>query len=167
MYTPTDGEILLENEKESVALQAKHRNLFAYVPQGNFLFLGTIYENLTFFAENGETIDDEKIKSALQIACADFVFDLPNGLNTRLTERGGGLSEGQLQRLAVARAILSNRPILLLDEATSALDSETETRLLENIKKLQDKTCLIVTHRPAALAISNRVLTINQNTISE
>ena len=148
-------------------LQAKHRNLFAYVPQGNFLFLGTIYENLTFFAENGETIDDEKIKSALQIACADFVFDLPNGLNTRLTERGGGLSEGQLQRLAVARAILSNRPILLLDEATSALDSETETRLLENIKKLQDKTCLIVTHRPAALAISNRVLTINQNTISE
>ncbi|MBQ2768739.1 MAG: ABC transporter ATP-binding protein [Clostridia bacterium] len=167
LYTPTDGEILLENEKESVALQAKHRNLFAYVPQGNFLFLGTIYENLTFFAENGETIDDEKIKSALQIACADFVFDLPNGLNTRLTERGGGLSEGQLQRLAVARAILSNRPILLLDEATSALDSETETRLLENIKKLQDKTCLIVTHRPAALAISNRVLTINQNTISE
>jgi ATP-binding cassette subfamily B protein len=82
-----------------------------------------------------------------------------------LTERGGGLSEGQLQRLAVARAILSDRPILLLDEATSALDSETEKILLENIKNLQDRTCLIVTHRPAALAIADLVLTVDNGKI--
>ena len=100
---------------------------------------------------------DKKIQFALKTACAEFVYDLPEGLQTILTERGGGLSEGQMQRLAIARAILSERPILLLDEATSALDPETEKKLLENIKSLANKTCLIVTHRPAAIAIADKV----------
>ena len=108
---------------------------------------------------------DEKIKSALSVACAEFVWDLPKGVQTVLGEDGAGLSEGQTQRLAVARAILSDRPILLLDEATSALDGETEKRLLENIRSLQDKTCLIVTHRPRALAIADKVYTVENQKI--
>jgi ABC-type bacteriocin/lantibiotic exporter with double-glycine peptidase domain len=100
------------------------------------------------------------LKNALEAACATFVYDLPDGLETVLTERGGGLSEGQLQRLAVARAFVSNRPVLLFDEATSALDSETEKQLLQNVKNMQDKTCIIVTHRPAALEIADRILRV-------
>ncbi len=103
---------------------------------------------------------EERERRALKAACAEFVFGLPEGLDTPLRERGGGLSEGQLQRLAVARALLSERPILLLDEATSALDGETEKRLLENIRKEKNKTCLIVTHRPAALEIADVVLRV-------
>ena len=165
IYRPTEGEIYLQGDATE-RLTAAYRSLFAYVPQGNFLFSGTIYENLTFFCDetDNEAIAD-KIKSALQTACAEFVWELPEGLNTSLTEHGGGLSEGQLQRLAVARAILSDRPILLLDEATSALDGDTEKALLENVKNLQDKTCLIVTHRPAALAIADGVLHIENRMI--
>ena len=168
MYAPTAGRLLFKEENDEIPIKAGHRKLFAYVPQGNFLFAGTIYENLTFFAdEEGGQVCDERIKAALNTACADFVFSLPEGLQTPLSERGGGLSEGQLQRLAVARAILSDRPILLLDEATSALDSETEERLLANIKNLQNKTCIIVTHRPAALTIADRVLAIEDKRIIE
>ena len=182
--------------------------MFAYVPQGNFLFSGTIRENLIFFSEekdealserggntseknkgnsesresareknkgiseNGESarekkgdVSEKKIREALKAACAEFVWELPEGLDTPLRERGGGLSEGQLQRLAVARALLSDRPVLLLDEATSALDGETERKLLENIKNTSGKTCLIVTHRPAALEIADRVLRIENGKI--
>ena len=166
VYEPTLGGIYLDGEKESTRLTAMHRNLFAYVPQGNFLFSGTIYENLTFFMEeNDEKTVTDKIRKALQTACADFIWDLPQGLQTPLSEKGGGLSEGQMQRLAVARAILSDRPILLLDEATSALDGETESRLLENIRNLREKTCLIVTHRPAALSIADSVLCLENKQI--
>ena len=167
VFTPGDGGLWLEDGKgNKKPLTAKERGLFAYVPQGKFLFSGTIYENLTFFTDlSGET--EERINTALKVACAEFVWELPQGLQTPLTEGGGGLSEGQMQRLAVARAILSDRPILLLDEATSALDSETETRLLENVRKLKDKTCLIVTHRPAALAIADRILAVENGKIVE
>ena len=167
VFTPNDGGLWLDDKKgNKKPLTAKERGLFAYVPQGKFLFSGTIYENLTFFA--GEVSDVEKrIEEALKVACAEFVWELPQGLQTPLTEGGGGLSEGQMQRLAVARAILSNRPILLLDEATSALDSETEIKLLENVRKLKDKTCLIVTHRPAALAIADRILAVENGKIVE
>ncbi len=166
VFTPSNGDIVLCGEYGEKVLTAKERGLFAYVPQGNFLFSGTIYENLTFFAEkNQKAMSDEDIKNALTVACAEFVYDLPNGLNTKLAEGGEGLSEGQLQRLTVARAILSNRPILLLDEATSALDGETEQKLLENIRNLRDKTCLIVTHRPAALDIADRVLSVENKQI--
>ncbi len=162
VFQPTQGEILLRGDfDEKRLLTAKDRGLFAYVPQGNFLFSGTIYENLAFFTqEEDENLLREKIQTALKTACAEFVFELPQGLDTVLTERGGGLSEGQLQRLAVARALLSDRPILLLDEATSALDADTERRLIENISALKDKTCLIVTHRPKALEIADAVLQI-------
>ncbi len=168
VFRPTEGAILLEGEFGKRQLTAEDRKLFAYVPQGNFLFSGTIYENLAFFADSDDAVlVDEEIKQALTTACAEFVYDLPEGLNTRLTEGGGGLSVGQMQRLTVARAILTKRPILLLDEATSALDGETEQKLLENIRKLKDKTCLIVTHRPAALAIADRILSVENKTIHD
>jgi ATP-binding cassette subfamily B protein len=160
VFKPKNGELVLSGAFGEIPLTAKERGLFAYVPQGNFLFSGTIYENLAFFSDNQPT--EEDIGKALQVASAEFVYELPQGLNTTLAEGGEGLSEGQLQRLAVARAILSNRPILLLDEATSALDGETEKKLLENIRGLSDKTCLIVTHRPAALDIADRVLLVER-----
>ena len=132
-------------------LDATWRGLFAYVPQGNQLISGTVRETLTF--SNSELMkQEEALYRALQIACADtFVRDLPNGLDTVLGERGSGLSEGQMQRLSVARAILSGRPILLLDEATSALDAATEEQLLRNLRAMTDRTVLIITHREAAL----------------
>ena len=163
VFKPTSGQILLKGDFAQMEVTAKERGLFAYVPQGNFLFSGTIYENLAFFTEKEPS--EEELKQALLVACAEFVYELPEGLNTKLSEGGEGLSEGQLQRLNVARAILSNRPILLLDEATSALDSETEKKLLENIQGLQDKTCLIVTHRPAALEIADRILNVENKQI--
>ena len=171
VYVPTQGDIRLKGDyaqENGMPLTAQERSLFAYVPQGNFLFSGTIYENLTFFADKKENEDlNIRVEKALQTACAEFVYELPQGLQTPLNENGGGLSEGQTQRLAVARAILSDRPILLLDEATSALDGETESRLLENIRALKDKTCLIVTHRPAALNIADRILTVENGKIIE
>ncbi|MBQ8284603.1 MAG: ABC transporter ATP-binding protein [Clostridia bacterium] len=168
VFVPTDGKIFLcgHNKEEQIELSAKDRGLFAYVPQGNFLFSGSIYENLTFFSnEKDENVLKERVREGIKTACAEFVWDLPSGLQTQLTEDGGGLSEGQLQRLAVARAIVSDRPILLLDEATSALDSETEKTLLQNIKNLQGKTCLIVTHRPAALEIADEILHVENGII--
>ncbi len=162
IFKPSNGGIYLEaGNKHRQPLTEKERSLFAYVPQGHFLFSGTIYENLTFFsAETNEEKMQKKIKHALKVACAEFVWDFPDGLQTLLMEGGGGLSEGQLQRIAVARAILSERPILLLDEATSALDGETEQTMLENIRTIENKTCLIVTHRPAALKIADEIIAI-------
>lgn len=165
VFHPTNGRILLQTEQESRVLTAADRGLFAYVPQGNFLFSGTIRENLTLFS--GGNIDETKLNDALRVACAEFVFDLPDGLETQLQEKGAGLSEGQLQRLAVARALLSDRPFLLLDEATSALDGETESALLENLKGLRDKTCLIITHRPAALSLADKVYALENGKLTE
>ena len=170
VLVPTEGEIYLEGDfdgHERICLSEDAHKIFAYVPQGNFLFSGTIFENLTFFADVDSQDINTKINEALRVACADFVFDLPDGLQTILGENGMGLSEGQIQRLAVARAILSDRPILLLDEATSALDSETESALLQNLKAMKNKTCLIVTHRPAALELADRILTLDNGQIKE
>lgn len=165
VYEPTSGEIQVECSEGEPFLGARcANNLFAYIPQGNFLFTGTIRENVLFFAE--ETPSDEEIQKVLITAQAGFVFDLPDGLDTMLNERGAGLSEGQQQRLAIARALLSNRPILLLDESTSALDSQTEKELLSAIQTLQNKTCVLVTHRPAALAIADRVYEILDGEVS-
>lgn len=167
VYTQNSGEVVLSFAENEQSLNADYRSLFAYVPQGNFLFSGTIYENLTFFAKEMECEPmDKRIQNALKVACAEFVYELPDGLNTVLYEGGDGLSEGQIQRLAVARAILSNRHILLLDEATSALDGETENAMLENIKCLQGKTCIIVTHRPAALEIADCILNVENGKIN-
>ena len=133
------------------------RGLFAYVPQGNTLFSGTLRDNLTRFNPGA---DEAALSEAIRAACLeDVVREV--GLEARLGERGIGLSEGQAQRVAVARALLSSAPILLLDEATSALDEETEARMLENIGRMREKTVIIVTHRRAALAICDYSLHIS------
>ena len=134
-------------------LTSSYRHLFSYVPQGNQLMSGTVRDVVTF----SDTANDEKIWKALEIACADeFVKKLPDGLDTQLKEQGSGISEGQMQRLAIARAIYSDRPILLLDEATSALDVHTEKQVLSNLKAMKDMTVIIVTHRLEALSICTR-----------
>lgn len=166
VYQPTEGGLFAVNTQgEKTPVTSKERGLFAYVPQGNFLFSGTIYENFEFFVGKDKANDGEAVQKALEAACAQFVGELPKGLETSLKERGAGLSEGQLQRLAIARALLSDRPVLLLDEATSALDSDTEKQVLENIKQIKGKTCLIVTHRPAAFTIADEVLEVKDGKI--
>ena len=154
MYSPDSGEITVDGQP----LTAAWRGLFAYVPQGNALLHGTI-RDIVSFADPAHAGDEERLGRALRTACAEeFVSGLEHGADTELGERGAGLSEGQTQRLAIARAIFSGRPVLLLDESTSALDAETEEQLLKNLRGLTDRTVIIVTHRPAALAICDRVL---------
>lgn len=132
------------------------RNMFAYVPQGNQLMSGSIRDIITF-SDKDKSGDESGIYRALRIACANgFIAELEQGIDTLLGERGLGLSEGQMQRLAIARAIYSDRPVLLLDEATSALDARTEEAVLENLRSMTDKTVIIVTHRPAALKLCDR-----------
>ncbi len=157
IYKPDSGERYAELADGSrTALEASWHRLFAYVPQGNKLMSGTV-RDIVSFAGKAEDDSDEKINRALKIACADeFIGELDNGIDTVLGERGTGLSEGQMQRIAIARAIYSDAPVLLLDEATSALDEATEKKLLENLRALTDKTVVIVTHRAAALEICDR-----------
>lgn len=148
-------------------LTSEYRRLFAYVPQGNYLMSGTIREIVSFADPQAEQ-DEERMQNALKIACADtFVSELDQGVDTLLGERGTGLSEGQMQRIAIARAIFSKSPILLLDEATSALDAVTEKQLLENLRSMTDKTVVIVTHRPAALSICDRVLEFTEDGVQD
>ena len=168
VYQPDGGERYYQDETgHRDRLTSAYRRLFAYVPQGNALMSGTIRE-IVSFAEPESAHDEEKIWQALRIACADgFVKELDAGVDTLLGERGTGLSEGQMQRLAIARAVFSGSPILLLDEATSALDEATEKRLLENLRRLTDKTVITVTHRPAVLSICDRVLHFTENEVKE
>lgn len=153
LYPITSGTKTILCDGKSELLTSGYRHLFSYVPQGNQLMSGTIRDVVTFSNVN----DEEKVWEALEIACAsDFVRKLPDGLDTKLKEQGSGISEGQMQRLAIARAIYSNRPILLLDEATSALDVKTEKQVLSNLKAMKDMTVIIVTHRLEALSICSR-----------
>lgn len=158
-YQPQKGSLYLRmNTGEKIYLGKETRCLFAYVPQRNHLFSGTIRENITFLAED---VTEEQIRQALHLSCVDnFLDTLPDGLDTVIGEQGHGLSEGQGQRIAIARALLSNAPILLLDEATSALDEATELTVLENISSLRERTCFIVTHRKAAVSFCNKHITI-------
>lgn len=121
---------------------------------------GTIRDNLRL-GKIGAT--DEEMRAALHQSCADFVFDLPDGLDTLCSEQGGGLSEGQAQRIAIARSLLRNRSIMLFDEATSALDPETERQLLQNILSAHDKTIIFITHRPAVIEYCDQTLEIKRN----
>ncbi len=163
VITPQSGEILVKSKIGNRIADSETRKLFSYVPQGNLLLSGSIYENLTFMNE-GKT--PEEIKNAIRLSCCDeFINDLPKGLDTLIGERGHGLSEGQAQRIAIARAILYNAPILLLDEATSALDEETEKRLIENLKQLKNRTLMIITHKKAALSACNKELKITEGKI--
>jgi len=167
IYRPETPAITIHlSGGEILPLDCGARNMISYVPQGNFLMSGTIREAVHFW--QGETIDDERLKEACHIAEADgFINALELGYDTPLGERGAGLSEGQLQRLAIARAIYSGKPVLLLDEATSALDEQTEAKVLENLRQLKNRTVIIVTHRKAALDICNRIVEMEDGRIRE
>lgn len=164
MFKPDVGDIYLQmNDGSRIKTDQHTRKLFAYVPQGNFLLSGSIRENIAFIKPEAS---DNEIMEAARISCADdFIKQLPAGLDTLIGEKGHGLSEGQIQRLAIARAILGGAPILLLDEASSALDENTEKRLLYNLRAMQGKTCLIISHRQAPLFICNKVLRIENKRI--
>ena len=159
LLRPQSGEISIYNEKMKKTLSPRMRCNFVYVPQGNTLMSGTIRENLRLGKLNAT---DEEMKEVLMQACAGFVFDLPKGLDTSCAESGGGLSEGQAQRIAIARALLRNRGIMLFDEATSALDPDTERQLLQNILQKRDKTIIFITHRPAVVDYCDQTLKIEK-----
>lgn len=153
-----EGDIHLLLGDETISVDRHTRRLFAYVPQGNMLLSGTILDNLKFVNDN---VTDDEIKEAIRISCAkQFIDELPDGLMTVIGEKGAGLSEGQIQRLAIARSLLSKSPVLLLDEATSALDEETEKQFLTNLRELKNMTCIIVSHKKAALEICNKHIQI-------
>lgn len=154
------GKVCLYNEKEEFDADTTTRCNFSYVPQGNTLFSGTIRDNL-LMGQPGAT--EEQMRRALNAAMADFVFELPDGLDTVCGEQGGGLSEGQAQRIAIARALIRPCRVLLLDEATSALDVQTEHSLLENIKReFADTTIIFVTHRLAVVGFTSDQLTMHK-----
>ena len=153
------AETPIYNKVESQELSSRHRCNFVYVPQGNTLMSGTIRDNLRLGKLDAT---DEEMMFALRQSCADFVMDLPQGLDTHCSEQGGGLSEGQAQRIAIARSLLRNRSIMLFDEATSALDPETERQLLQNILSTHDKTIIFITHRPAVVDYCDQVLRIER-----
>jgi len=158
---PSKGNIYINEE----ILNTNHRNLISYVPQGNTLFSGSILENLKF--GNPEATNNQILESLNMSSSLDFVNSLPNKLNTLIGERGIGLSEGQAQRLAIARAFLRKRPILILDEATSSLDSNTELTILNQVKNLIPKPiCIIITHRPSALSICDKIYKLENATLT-
>lgn len=150
-----------KDREETCRMSPSTRKLFSYVPQGNTMFSGTIAENLRNVKPDAT---DEEIEEALKLACAwEFVEKLPDGIHSVVRERGGGFSEGQAQRISIARALLRKSPFLLLDEATSALDVATERKVLKNIMAdTYPRTCIVTTHRPTVLNICTRVYAIRQ-----
>lgn len=158
VYEPDDGEIFLQLKDEKMQLDALPSGMLAYVPQGNYLMSGPIWQ-VVGFAQASDDIDRDKVVEACKVACAhEFIEQLPEGYETVLGERGSGLSEGQMQRIAVARAVYSGCPILLLDEATSALDADTERRMICSLKEMSDYTVFLVTHRRDVWELCDRVL---------
>ncbi|MBQ8521756.1 MAG: ABC transporter ATP-binding protein [Bacteroides sp.] len=164
---PQNGEAIIQASNGSeIPMNADTRHLFAYVPQGNTILSGTIAENMRMAKEEAT---DEEIVEALKIACAwEFVEKLPETFNSKIGEKGRGFSEGQTQRIAIARAILRDAPILLLDEATSALDVTTERKVLKNIiRQRPNKTCIVTTHRPTVLNMCQRVYRVLKTKVTE
>ena len=158
LYSPNLGECYVCINGQRKTAGSNHHTFFSYVPQENCFMQGSVREIVSFADINAKEQED-RIWQALHIACAEeFVKELEDGLDTILGENGHGLSEGQIQRLAIARAIFSERPVLLLDEATSALDEKTEQQLLKKLRAMKDKTVLLITHRPAALDICDKVI---------
>ena len=163
VYSPDGGELYLDCDPEKMIIDRSMRQMFAYVPQGNLLLSGSVRDNLTIVKPDAT---EEEIQRAIYVSAMDeFLPQLPLGLDTMLGESGAGLSEGQAQRLAIARAILGGAPILLLDECTSALDAKTEEVVLQRIRALPDCTCIAVTHRPAAISLCDWRLEINDGKI--
>ncbi len=151
VYCPAGGRLCLHTPSGDMTLDRSTRRLFAYVPQGNLLLSGTLRENLTIIKPDAS---EEEVRQALHVSTMeDFLPQLPLGLDTVLGESGAGLSEGQAQRLAIARAVLGGAPVLLLDECTSALDAQTEQTVLRRLQALPGRTCIAVTHRPAAIEL--------------
>ena len=153
LYAPTGGTILLNGERP---IDASTRGLFSYVPQGNMILSGTIRENITMC--DASVSDEELIRVAKAADIYDHIQSLPDGFDSVISERGNGLSEGQIQRISIARALLTDAPVLLLDEATSALDETTETTVLANIRELTDKTVLFITHRRTSVSVCDHLI---------
>lgn len=167
LIRPESGEVKLRAaDGKEIMMNAETRHLFAYVPQGNTIISGTIAENMRIVKEDAT---DGEIIEALKTACAwDFVEKMPDQINSSVGERGKGLSEGQAQRIAIARAVLRNSPVLLLDEATSALDVITERQVLKNIvQQHPNKTCIVTTHRPSVLNLCQRVYRVMETKVTE
>jgi ABC-type multidrug transport system fused ATPase/permease subunit len=157
LVRPKSGQVSIYDQHKAEEISPLHRCNFVYVPQGNTLLSGTIRDNL-LIARPGATDDD--LWRVLHLVCGDFVAGLPQGLDTVCTEAGGGLSEGQAQRIAIGRALLRGRSIMLFDEATSALDPDTERQLLQNILSDKQKTVILITHRPAVVDYCDQVLRV-------
>ena len=167
LIRPEAGQAVIKGSDGSeVEMNVETRHLFAYVPQGNTILSGTIAENMRMVKEDAT---DEEIIEALKVSCAwDFVGKMPETINSNIGERGRGFSEGQAQRIAIARAVLRDAPILLLDEATSALDVTTERQVLRNIiSQRPNKTCIVTTHRPSVLNMCQRVYRVMETTVTE
>lgn len=158
--------VIVASNGQEIAMNAETRHFFAYVPQGNTILSGTIAENMRMVREDAT---DEEIIEALKIACAwDFVEKMPENIHSNVGERGRGLSEGQAQRISIARAVLRDAPVLLLDEATSALDVTTERNVLRNIvEQKPNKTCIVTTHRPSVLNLCQRVYRVMETKVTE
>ena len=167
LYSLDSGKCYMKTTRGNLQLTSEWKNLFAYVPQGNQLLSGKIRE-IVAFGNQKQSQDDRAIRNALRIACAEeFVMALEKGLDTVLGERGQGLSEGQMQRIAIARAVFSEHPILMLDEATSALDEMTAHRILNNLRLMTDKTVLLVTHRANQKFIFDKEFSFSKDGIQQ
>jgi ABC-type multidrug transport system fused ATPase/permease subunit len=159
LIRPDSGNVYIYNKVEEVIVSPLTRCNITYVPQGNTMLSGSIRDNLLL---GNVDATEAQMYEALDEACAEFVRELPAGLDTEMTEKGGGLSEGQAQRICIARALLRNSPLMILDEATSALDTETEKRLLENILKENQRTVIFITHRPVVLKYCDSSLNLER-----
>ncbi|MDO4340961.1 MAG: ABC transporter ATP-binding protein [Eubacteriales bacterium] len=165
LYPLDSGERYLLTRQGELPLTPAWRGLFAYVPQGNQLLSGTIRE-IVAFGDSDKMYRDKRLWNALEIACAEvFVSELDQGLDTMLGERGAGLSEGQMQRIAIARAVFSEHPVLFLDEATSALDEATAAQLLGNLRTMTDKTVILVTHRTSTKVLIEKEVMFSKDGI--
>ncbi|MCQ2243174.1 MAG: ABC transporter ATP-binding protein/permease [Bacteroidaceae bacterium] len=157
---PTEGSVRIYNDETEEELSPLHRTNIVFVPQGNTLMSGSIRDNLMLGRMDATT---EEMEKALNTACADFVFELPEGIDSEISEDGVGLSEGQAQRIAIARALLKEGAIMVFDEATSALDGDTEEQLLKNVLSEEQRTVIFVTHRKAVCKYSENILNLSRN----
>ncbi len=165
VINPKSGKAVVIADNKEIEFSSGTRKLFSYVPQGNLILSGTIRDNITFCDENA---DEEKlIRAATAAQIIDDISEMPNGFDTILGEKGHGMSEGQVQRLAIARALYYDAPVLLLDEATSSLDIATEDKLLKAIRSMTDKTCIIISHRREVMQACDKTYILQNGSLNE